>query len=139
MDKFIDALDPRDTPFLNMIGRLPEIGEKDRYGRTLLGFTEVDETEKQCIFEEWSRKRDVLTEMYTEQGFQPTDDPEHDGYYEPIQTPESLALKEEVDALWYRYTRMVPQPIWDRSIGWSRRMEWGMSFSKGYGDDHQQD
>jgi len=113
-----------ETPFLTTLGyKHVKVGEQDEFGRTLLGYTEIDETEKQRLTLLSAAYREKLYETYKNGKFELV---EHTGEeygqeyseerWEPVETEETRHLENMANQYAVEAREMYPRPIWDREL-----------------------
>lgn len=99
---------------------LPKIGDTDRFGRTLIGFTEIDEERKRFCLEEVAFFRAELMTAYERGKFQLVGGVDEDGYqddrWEPIETDETHYLHEQISRYQKEADAIYARPIWDREL-----------------------
>lgn len=129
LDDFLDAMSPTDTPFINrfkLFTTPKSIGEKDAYGRTLIGWAEVDEAARDAAYSEWQAAKTLLDAQYKDVEFEEVTDEESGmQYWQPVNR--DFDREYTVSHLWHQYNRLCQRkPIFDPSDK-PRMMEWGLA------------
>jgi hypothetical protein len=126
-----------DTPFLTTLGyKHVKVGEQDEFGRTLLGYTEIDQDRKIFCTHEAAYFRGELYDAYKLGRFELIETEDNEGdieeRWEPIETDETRHLASEARRYAAEARDIYPRPIWDRELTDEekrpKKLTWGMRF-----------
>lgn len=87
-----------------------EIGEKNVFGQTLIGWIDIDEEARDAALSAWREESDRLDAIYREKGFRRHED----AWIPDMDEEEYFDLESKLDELWWQYCQLNQRkPIYD--------------------------